>query len=106
MNHTRTALVAVCLFLAAVAVAQTRTVTMDAADYRPTGVQLEPLPDGGCSARWCGEVTDSDNVPQRACTELVDLRAALNRNRCAALVEAGAARVMRELRLPVDGGEP
>lgn len=100
-------LVAVVLFLVALAaLAQSRTVTLDAAGYRATSTVLDVLPDGGCAVRWCGEVPDSDGTPQRACTELVELRTSTNRNRCDALVSAGVPRVLRELRFAVDGGSP
>lgn len=94
------------VMLSVVALAQLRAVTVDASSYRSGTATLEALPDGGCQARWCGEVVDSEGAPQRACSELVELRSSTNRNRCVGLLEAGAPRVLRELRFAVDGGSP
>lgn len=88
-----------------VALAQARTVAWDGASVQVEQVQLTPLPDGGCSATWCGSVA-TDDGPVRACTAAVDLRTATNINRCGALLTAGTNRVLRELRFTVDGGNP
>lgn len=94
------------VMLSVVALAQLRAVTVDASSCRSGTVTLEALPDGGCQARWCGEVTTSEGDAERACTELVVLRGSANQSRCSALLSAGAPRVLRELRFTVDAGNP
>lgn len=99
-----------CLLLivyAAAALAQTRTDDYDGAAVDVTVVQLWPLPDGGCQARACGQVTSADGgTTSRECTDAFDVRAAVNQNRCNALRDAFAGRVQRSLRFDVDAGAP
>lgn len=95
------------LVVSLAALAQSRTDVFDPSQVSVTAIDLQPLPDGGCAAKWCGELPSDDaGIVLRACTDVVELRATVNQNRCAALVNAGAARVLRELRFAVDGGTP
>lgn len=97
----------VIVMIATVVVAQTRSDVFSESAVAVTAIHLQPLADGGCAARWCGELPSEDGgIVLRACTDVVELRATLNQNRCAALEAAGEARVLRELRFPVDGGAP
>ena len=64
------------------AFAQTRADTFNAASVRITEVVLTPELDGGCSARFCGEVASTDGgVTLAACSPLIQLRASINQNR-------------------------
>lgn len=108
MKRTITISILVALgTVAAMAQAQSRADAFDAQRVEVTSTVLDPLPDGGCAARWCGLLTSDDGgTTLRACTELVELRSATNQNRCAGLAAAGVPRIQRELRFPVDGGAP
>jgi hypothetical protein len=92
--------------LSLAAPAQTRTVTIQAAAVVADVAQLEALPDGGCAARWCGQVVDSDGQTHRECTARLELRGAVPRSRCADVLNAGVAPVRAALRFAVDGGAP
>ncbi len=90
-----------------VAAAQSRRDDFDTTAYEPTSMVVSPLADGGCEAVWCGQlVSDDAGTMLRACTGVVELKATINVNRCAALAAAGAPRVLRELRFAVDAGAP
>ena len=66
------ALLFVCLSLAAAAAAQSRVDDFAAGGLEVDEVHLTPLPDGGCSARWCGSVASSDaGATLAACTDTV-----------------------------------
>lgn len=72
-----------------------------------TEIVLNPLPDGGCAARWQGHNVSSDGGTElTAVTPQVELRTSVQQNRCAGLAAAGVPRVNRELRLDPDGGAP
>jgi starvation-inducible outer membrane lipoprotein len=104
-NTHRLFFVVLALGLSALAFAQSRVDTYSAASVSVTDVQLMPLPDGGCAARWCGEVIATDGeTKQSSCTPPVELRGAANQNRCAQLVQAGTGRLLRNLRFVVDAG--
>lgn len=98
-------LLAVAL-LAVAAFGQQRQDSFDTSAATVTEVVARPLPDGGCEARWCAEVTSSDGgTTITSCTaEFVELKATVNQNRCAGLASAGLNRVLRQLRFDVDAG--
>lgn len=99
-----TALLALPITLGArAAFAQTRQVAWAGDELNVTQVTLDPLPDGGCSANWCGTVP-TDDGPVAACTGAVSLRTAARRNDCQALAAAGTGRLLRALRFDVDAG--
>lgn len=102
MKHLIVSIAALTLF------GQTRTDTFDAQTITITEMVLTPRPDGGCAARWCGEVTSADGgVELSACTDGVELKGATNQNRCAQLGAAGVNRVGRALRFDtLDAGAP
>lgn len=101
-----TFLIVFLLFVGA-SVAQTRDDSFDAAAVAITAIQLEPQADGGCAARWCGEIVSVDGgATARGCTDVVQLKATVNQNRCTGLANGGVNRVLRELRFDVDGGAP
>lgn len=91
------------MLVAKSALAQTRQVAWDGAELVTTQVTLDLLPDGGCSANWCGTVP-TDDGPQSACTGAMQLRTAARRNDCLALSSAGTTRLLRVLRFDVDAG--
>lgn len=93
---------------AVAALAQSRSDSFDVADAVVTEVVLAPRPDGGCAARWCIEIesTDGGAALTSCTTDLVELKAALNQNRCNALASAGINRTARQLRFDVDAGVP
>ncbi len=93
--------------LSAAVFAQSRDDFFDSADLVVTEVVLAPRPDGGCAARGCGTVSTSDGGSQLvACSDLVELKAAVNQNRCNALASAMGNRVANQLRFTVDAGAP
>lgn len=97
----------ICLALslaAGLALSQTRTVTVSAADVAADVAQLELLPDGGCAARWCGQVVDSEGTRHRECSERLEVQGATARGRCLDVLSAGVGPVRRALRF--DGGTP
>lgn len=87
--------------------AQTRRDDFDPADIVQTEATLLPLSDGGCSIRWCGEVTSGDGgVTLRACPDAVELTKTANRNTCLNALQLGEGKVLRALRFAVDAGAP
>lgn len=95
------------MLLSIAALAQSREDIFDPSAVVISTVTLEPLPDAGCGARWCGEIPSEDGgVTLRSCTDVVQLRDPANRARCTAMAAAGAPRVLQGLRFPVDGGQP
>lgn len=89
------------------ALAQDRTEVFFPEDVSVTAMSLQPLADGGCAARWCGELPSDDaGIVLRACTDVTELRNSLNQARCAGLEVAGAPRVLQGMRFAVDGGTP
>lgn len=101
----RLALVLVCLSISVPA--QTRRDDFTPGNAVTTQAQLEPLPDGGCAVRGCGElVSDDGGTTLRACTQQFELQTAPNRSRCAALLDTVTPRVLNALRFNVDGGAP
>lgn len=48
--------------LAIASFAQVRTDTFDAAKVRPNTLQLSAMPDGGCAAIWCGDLTSNEGT--------------------------------------------
>lgn len=87
------------------AAAQIRTDTYSEASVRVSVIALQPQPDGGCAARFCGEAPSVDGRSVlRACTELVELTS--TRSRCLDLVTAGEDQVSVALKISADGGQP
>ena len=99
-------LAAVAVVVVSLAVgAQSVTDSWDASRVVVESIALGPQPDGGCAARWCGSVASDDGgVIARACTDVVQLKATVNQNRCAGIAGAGVNRLARELRFEVDAG--
>lgn len=109
MRYSRIHALVILVALASVplVVAQTRSDVFDATQLAVTELVAHPLPDGGCSVRWCGGVASSDGgVSLQGCTEEFDLKGTANQNRCAALSAAGLNRLGRSLRFDVDAGSP
>lgn len=104
MNRT----LVVFFALSSAVFAQSRVDDFDAASLVVTEVVLVPRPDGGCAARGCGVVESADGGARLAACmgELVELKAAANQNRCAALADAMGKRVANRLRFTVDAGAP
>jgi len=91
------------LLVASLAVAQ-RVDDYDPASLVVTRILLTPLPDGGCSAEWCGALTSTDGGASVADCVARELKATVNQNRCDGLKTAGAGALSRQLRLAADGG--
>lgn len=87
--------------------AQTRSDSFTGAKATVVEIVLNPLPDGGCAARWHATLTSDDGgTTLEAVTPQVHFQAVVQQNRCAGLVSAGANRVLKAFRLPDDGGTP
>lgn len=88
--------------------AQSRDDSFPLANVEVSRLLLTPLPDGGCLAEWCGTADSADggvSLPVACITR--ELSAALNQNRCAALMNAGVGGVAKSLRFPgADAGAP
>ncbi len=101
----RNALLIASFGFAVVALAQSRTDDFPLASVEVTEIVLTPRPDGGCGARWCGEVESADGgVAVAACTDVVELGG--NLGRCTGLVTAGTLRVAKALRFNVSPPAP
>lgn len=104
---SRNLLLLVAFPFALAALAQTRTDDFPVAAVQVTEIVLSPRPDGGCAARWCGEVNSTDGGTQlAACTDEVELSTPGNGPRCIGLVNAGTLRVARALRFNVNPPAP
>lgn len=99
--------IALIVLVATFAYAQGRTEEYFAADIKINEIILNPLPDGGCTARWGGSVNSSDGGSVvSAVTPTYDLRATIMQNRCEGLRQAGEGRLGLALRVQLDGGAP
>ena len=87
------------------AVGQNRVETFRPADIQVTDVRLSALPDGGCSAVWCGHVQSVAGDSTRAsCVGPIELTVGANQNACNVLLTGGAPLVLRSMNFAVDGG--
>lgn len=102
----RTLIIAAVFSLAVFA--QQRDDFFDSADLVVTEVVLIPRPDGGCAARGCAVIPSADGGAQLAACmpDVVELKSAVNQNRCAQLADAMGKRVANQLRFAVDAGAP
>jgi len=91
------------LLVASLAVAQ-RVDDFDLASLTITRVLLTPLPDGGCSAEWCGGLTSIDGGASVTDCVARELKSTANQNRCDALGAAGVGALSKQLRLVADAG--
>ncbi len=95
------------VLISVAAMAQSRLDSFDATTTAVTEIILNPLPDGGCAARWTGSNVSADGgTTLTATTPYLELQATVQQNRCAGLVNAGTPRVNKALRLDPDGGTP
>ncbi len=105
-NITST-VVLLAMLMASGSPAQSRSDSFDALTTSVSEIILNPLPDGGCAARWTGSNVSADGGSTlTATTNSLELTATVQQNRCDGLRTAGIARVNKALRLDPDGGTP
>lgn len=99
--------IGILVMLAFNAPAQSRLDSFDATTTTVSEIILNPLPDGGCAARWTGSNVSADGGTMlTVTTQQVELQAALAQGRCTGLAGNGVPRVNKALRLDPDGGVP